>query len=137
MIHKNFAAMSALVLLAAAPVLAKPTSPTVSASSPAVKTALAADDLTGGQKMIGKTGAFQGTVTEVYSPGNHDIMILDFAQDYKDAMTAFIGPTAAPKFAGLSASVKGQHVLISGKFIAYKGRPEIVLTSPAQIKLIR
>jgi hypothetical protein len=137
MLRQKIMALAAMYLLAAAPVLAAPTFLTVPAPSPAVKGALAATDLAGAQKMIGKAGAFQGTVTQVYSPQDHPIMILDFAKDYKTALTAFVGPTDAGKFAGLAATVQGKQVLISGTFVVYKGRPEIVLTSPCQIKLVR
>jgi hypothetical protein len=137
MIRNNTTAFAALALLVAAPILAAPALSTVAASSPAVKNALAATDLAGAQKMIGKTGAFQGTVTKVYSPSDHDLLILDFAKNYKEALTGFVGKSDMAQFTGLAAMVEGKRVLISGKFIAYHGNPEIVLTSPTQIVLVK
>jgi DNA/RNA endonuclease YhcR with UshA esterase domain len=137
MIRNNTMAFATLALLVTAPVLAAPALSTVAASSPTVTNALAATDLAGAQKMIGKIGAFQGTIKEVYSPSDHDLLILDFAKNYKEALTGFVGKSDIEKFTGLATIVEGKRVVISGKFITYQGHPEIVLTSPTQIVLVK
>jgi hypothetical protein len=117
-------------------VAAKSAFSTVSATSGAVKKALKATDLTGATKLVGKKGAFTGTVSQVYSPSNHGIAILDFAQDYKSAMTAIVKPENYSKVPDLNGLV-GKHVLVEGKFISYNGKPEIEITSAGQVKVVK
>ncbi len=109
---------------------------TVPASDPAVAKALEAHNLADAQKQVGKHGAFQGTVTQVYSPDDHDIVILDFDKQYKTALTAVLLPADYAKFPDLS-TLEGKHLLVTGMFSAPKGKPQIMLTSPTQIKVIQ
>lgn len=109
---------------------------TVPASDPAVAKALEAHSLADAQQQVGKSGAFQGTVSQTYSPDDHDIVILDFDKKYKTALTAVVMPADYGKFPDLS-TLRGKHVLISGTFSAPKGKPQITLTDPAQIKVIQ
>ncbi len=109
---------------------------TVSASDPAVARALEAHSLADAQKQVGKAGAFQGTVSQAYSPDDHDIVILDFDKKYKTALTAVVMPADYAKFPDLAA-LNGKHVLVSGTWSAPKGKPQITLTSPAQVKIIQ
>lgn len=109
---------------------------TILAADHAVAKALEAHNLADAQKIIGKTGAFQGTVTQVYSPNDHDIVILDFDKKYKTALTAVVMPGDYGKFPDLS-TLQGKHVLITGTWSAPKGKPQITLTDPAQIKVIQ
>ena len=126
---KTFPAQSA--------VAAKTTLATVTASDKAVTSALDAKALADALKLVGKPGAFQGTVSQVYSPRSHNIAILDFAPDYHDAVTATVKPDAYAKFPDLSQLV-GKRVLISGKFSANShGVAQIELTGPDQVKLIK
>lgn len=108
----------------------------VAASDKTVTQALDAKALADALKLVGKTGAFQGTVSQVYSPRSHNIAILDFAPNYHDALTATVKPDAYATFPDLSKLV-GKHVLISGKFSANShGVAQIELTGPAQVKTI-
>lgn len=109
---------------------------TVPAADPAVAKALEAHNLADAQKQVGKAGAFQGTVSQAYSPDDHDIVILDFDKKYKTALTAVVMPADYAKFPDLAA-LNGKHVLVSGTFTAPKGKPQITLTSPAQVKIIQ
>jgi len=109
---------------------------TVLAADPAVAKALEAHNLADAQKQVGKPGAFQGTVSQAYSPGDHDIVILDFDKQYKTALTAVVMPGDYGKFPALSA-LEGKHVLVTGTMSAPKGKPQITLTNPAQVKVIR
>ncbi len=120
---------------AQATVAAKKPFATVPAASPAVAKALNAAALDAAQKMIGKAGAFQGTVSKVYVPHGNSVVILDFAFNYHAALTAVVKPDAYAKFPDLS-QLEGKHVLISGKFIIFHNAPQIELTSPAQVKVI-
>jgi len=109
---------------------------TVAASDPGVKRALNAKDMAGAGKQIGKPGAFQGTVTKAYSPGDHDLVILDFAPDYRAAVTVVIKPDAYAKMPDLQSLV-GKRVFVMGQWKAFHNAPQIELTSPTQIKVIR
>lgn len=126
---KTFPAQSA--------VAAKTAFATVAASDKAVTQALDAKALAEGLKLVGKPGAFQGTVSQVYSPRDHSLAILDFAPNYHDALTATVKPDAYAKFPDLSKLV-GKHVLVSGKFSANShGVAQIELTGPAQVRVIQ
>lgn len=118
-------------------VAAKTAFATVVASDKAVAAALDAKALADALKLVGKPGAFQGTVSQVYSPRSHNVAILDFAPDYHAAVTAAVKPDAYAKFPDLKSLV-GKHVLISGKFSANShGVAQIEMTGPAQVKIIK
>jgi len=122
---------------AQATVAAKSAFATTSASDKAVTLALDAKALAEALKLVGKPGAFQGTVSQVYSPRNHSVAILDFAPNYRDALTATVKPDAYAKFPDLSHLV-GKRILISGKFSANShGVAQIELTGPVQVKIIQ
>ncbi len=118
-------------------VAAKTAFATVAASDKAVAAALDAKALADALKLVGKPGAFQGTVSQVYSPRSHSVTILDFAPDYHDAVTATVKPALYAKFPDLSRLV-GKRVLVSGKFSANShGVAQIEMTGPAQVKIIK
>lgn len=117
-------------------VAAKTAFGTVAASDKAVAQALDAKALAEALKLVGKPGAFQGTVSQVYSPRNHSLAILDFAPHYREALTATVKADAYAKFPDLSQLV-GKRVLVSGKFSANShGVAQIELTGPNQVKVI-
>ena len=105
------------------------------ATAAAAKGALDAKDMSGAQKLTGKTGAFQGTVSAVYAPKSHTVVILNFDPNYRQAMTAVVRPAAYAKLPDLAA-LKGRHILVRGKFESYKGKPEIEITDMSQVKLL-
>ena len=125
------------VVPAQSAVAAKMAFSTVAASDKSVAAALDAKALADALKLVGKPGAFQGTVSAVYSPRNHSLAILDFAPDYHDAVTATVKPDAYAKFPDLKTLV-GKHVLVSGKFSATAhGVAQIEMTGPDQVKVIK
>ena len=117
-------------------VAAKTAFASVPANSPVVKNSLDAKSMADAQKLIGKSGAFQGTVSKVYVPRGNGIVVLDFAPDYHSALTAVVKPAAYAKFPDL-IRLEGKHVLISGKFISFHNAPEMELTALTQVKVIR
>ena len=118
-------------------VAAKRAFATVAAADKTVAQALDAKALADALKLVGKPGAFQGTVSQVYSPRNHSLAILDFAPNYHDALTATVKPDAYAKFPDLTKLV-GKHVLVSGKFSANShGVAQIEMIGPDQVKVIR
>lgn len=118
-----------------ASVAAKGTFGTVAASDKSVTAALDAKALADAKKLIGKPGSFQGTVTQTYSPGNNSFVALDFAPQYRDALTAHIDPADYAKFPDLARLV-GKHVLVSGKFVARGEQTQLAVTSLDQIKIV-
>jgi DNA/RNA endonuclease YhcR with UshA esterase domain len=117
-------------------VAAKTSFGTIAANSPAVKKALDAKDLAGAQKLVGKDGAFQGTVTKVYTSKGNSIIILDFSPKFSDALTAVLKPENYAKFPNME-TLNGKHILVSGKFEDFHGKPQIVLVKPDQVKIIK
>ena len=98
--------------------------------------ALDAHDKAGAEKLIGKSGAFKGTVTKAFTPRNGGLVILNFDDDYKSAMTAVLKKSDFAKFPDLSELV-GKEVVVSGKFMDFKGSPEIELSDPKQVALVK
>jgi DNA/RNA endonuclease YhcR with UshA esterase domain len=108
---------------------------TVKPTDSSVKAALKASDLAGAKKLVGKDGAFEGTVVKVFSPKTNGLVILNFDKNYKNALTAVLRVKSYASFPDMQ-TLKGKHVLITGKFEDYKGSTEIQLTKPEQVKLI-
>src|SRR5207244_2898787 len=63
---------------------------TVSRIDKQYEQALDAKDLTAAKKLIGKEGAFKGTVAKVFTPKSNNLVILNFAGDYKTAIVAVV-----------------------------------------------
>ena len=120
---------------AQASVAAKGTFGTVAATDKSVTAALDAKALADAEKLVGKPGSFQGTVTQVYSPKNHSFVALDFAAHYRDALTADIAPADYAKFPDLT-QLAGKRVLVSGKFVAHGEQTQLAVTSPDGIKIV-
>ena len=88
------------------------------------------------EKLIGKAGSFKGTVSKAFTPRNGGLVILNFDDDYKSAMTAVLKKSDFAKFPDLSELV-GKEVVVSGKFMDFKGSPEIELSDPKQVALVK
>jgi hypothetical protein len=101
-----------------------------------VKSAVKADDLTAARPLIGKSGSFQGTVVRVYSPTSNSVVLLDFAREYRTAVTAVVRSADFARFPDLT-SVKGKRVLVTGKVSEFKGQPQVELVRPDDLKLVR
>src|SRR5262249_54037601 len=109
---------------------------TLDKDNPAYKNALDAHDLAGALKLIGKDGAFKGTVSKLYEERDGDIAILDFDPNYRTALTAVLRNASFPKFPDMK-TLEGKEILVSGKFVDYRGNAQIELTDPGQIKLVK
>lgn len=106
------------------------------ASSPAVTKALDARSLAAARKLAGKVAAFKGVVAKVFSPKGNSVTLLNFAPNYREAIVGVVRPASYAKFPNLQ-TLKGQRVWLSGKVVLYRGRPEVELLSPSQIKVVR
>ncbi len=94
--------------------------------------AIDAHDKTAAGKMIGKDGAFKGKVAKLFSPRGGSVLILNFDDDYKTALTAVLKKADFSKFPDLS-QLEGKEIVVSGKFSDYKDSPQIVLSYLKQI----
>ncbi|WP_439925207.1 hypothetical protein [Nitrobacter sp. JJSN] len=108
-------AVAAFVCLMATPLSAKTLSP---------------QDLSG---HIGETVITKGTVDEVHTSTKGNTF-LNFGGSYpQQAFTAFIPVKNAAMFPDVHA-LQGKTVEVSGPVKLYKGKPEIILESPSQLK---
>lgn len=98
--------------------------------------ALKASDFEGGKKLIGKSGAFKGTIAKVYTPRSNNLVILNFDPDYKKAMVAVVQQKEFTRFPDLK-TLEGKEVVVTGKFINYQEKPELQLTEPSQVKIVK
>ena len=107
----------------------------VAKADDAYKKALDAHALADAQKQIDKEGAFKGMVAKVFEPRSGAMVILNFDENYQSALTAMTRKENFDKFPALTNLI-GKEVLITGKFAQFQNRVEMVLTNPAQIKLV-
>lgn len=107
----------------------------IPAAESVVANAIMANDLNAAAKLKGKQGAFKGTVAKVFVPKSGAIVILNFDRNYKNALTAVVKKSNFSKFPDLN-SLDGKFVVITGKFVEYRGAIEIELTDPDQIRII-
>lgn len=83
---------------------------------------------------IGAQATVKGTIAEV-NVGER-IVRLNFEQPYpKNPFTAVIFPANTNKFPEVE-KLKGKTVEVSGKIAQYRERPQIVLTSTNQVKVV-
>jgi hypothetical protein len=99
------------------------------------KTALDAHALEAALKAVDKDGAFKGTVTKIFEPRGGAMAIVNFDANYKTALTALLKKENFDKFPALTNLVK-KEVVVTGKFIEFQGRAEIVLTNSTQVKVV-
>src|SRR5438552_12821465 len=100
------------------------------------KDALDAHDLAGALKLVGKEGAFKGTVDKLYEERDGDMVVFDFDPNYRTALTAVLKNPDFPKFP-VVRDLKGKEIIVSGKFVDYHGKAQIELTYPKQIKIVK
>ena len=109
---------------------------TVAKSSAEYRSARDAKELAEAKKQLGQRAAFRGTVAQVFSPKGHSVVLLNFAKDYQTALTAAVRKQHFSHFPDLN-TLKGKEVVVTGAVVDYKGRPELELTSPEQVRLVR
>jgi hypothetical protein len=109
---------------------------TVAADDAAVKNALKADDLTTAKKHIDKTATFTGTVVKVFAPSSNSVVLLNFAKNYREAVSGVVYARSFAKFPDLS-KLEGKKVLVTGKVIDFHDQTEVELADAAAIKIIK
>lgn len=83
---------------------------------------------------VGENLTVEGLVNEVHHAASGKAIFLDFGGHYpNEQFTAVIFVGDFDKFPKVD-SVEGKTVDVTGTITLYKGRPEIILNDPAQIK---
>jgi len=83
---------------------------------------------------IGQIATVQGLVAEVYTSSKGNVF-LDFENPYpNEVFSGVIFSSAVPQFGDLNA-YQGKRVQVTGPIRLYKGKPEIILDSPIQLRL--
>ncbi len=108
---------------------------TITSTDKALKKTIDAHDLKSATALIDKTGSVQGTIAKLFTLKGGSLVIFNFDREFKTAITAIVKRANFDKFPDL-AKLEVKHVLITGKFIDFRGAPEIELISPEQIKII-
>src|SRR5205807_4184134 len=83
-------------------------------------------------KHVGETATITDKVDGVHQSGKGNIFLNMGGKYPNQAFTAFIPSSSAAQFPN-PQQYEGQTVAVSGKITLYKGKPEIIVTSPAQI----
>lgn len=112
-----------------------PVLPTPAKASPAPPATMppACVDFRDAGKLEGKSGCVSGLVLRVYTAGSGN-SFLDFCEDYRACpFTSVIFAADKDKF-GEVLSLQGKRMEIRGEVVAYKGKPEIVLHDPGQVR---
>jgi DNA/RNA endonuclease YhcR with UshA esterase domain len=84
------------------------------------------------QKHVGETATITDRVDGVHQSGKGNIFLNMGGKYPNQAFTAFIPSTSAAQFSQ-PQQYEGQTVAVSGKITLYRGKPEIIVTSPSQI----
>jgi|ERR1700675_3194767 DNA/RNA endonuclease YhcR with UshA esterase domain len=85
-------------------------------------------------KHVGETVTVEGTVSAVHTEPRSGVTFIDMGGRYPDqAFTGVIFKGDAGKFPNVE-SLTGKVVDIAGPVHDYKGKPEIILNDPAQLK---
>jgi DNA/RNA endonuclease YhcR with UshA esterase domain len=83
-------------------------------------------------KHVGETAIVTGRVDSFHQSGKGNIFLNMGGAYPNQAFTAFIPAASAAQFSQ-AQQYQGQTVAVSGKITLYKGKPEIIITSPSQI----
>ena len=107
--------------------------PTPASGSPAGAGSEGCTDYGEAASQVGKEGCVSGQVLRVFTSKNGN-SFLDFCADYRNCpFTSVIFAADQAKFGDLG-TLRGRRVEISGKITTYRGRAEIVIHNPEQIR---
>lgn len=83
---------------------------------------------------VGQIVTVEGTVSEVHHAASGKVIFIDMGGRYpNNAFAAVVFAEDASKFPNVD-SLEGKIADISGSIRLYKGKPEIILNDPGQIK---
>ena len=107
----------------------------VKADADSVKKAIHATDLLAFKDKTGKEITITGKVYAVFAPKSHSIVLLNFASNYRDAISVAVKAKDFANFPDLR-KLKDKQVLVTGKCIDYKGQPELEIAQLKQMLVI-
>ncbi|MFM7186217.1 MAG: hypothetical protein ACKO14_00215 [Armatimonadota bacterium] len=107
----------------------------IKADADVVKKAIHATDLLAFKDKTGKEITITGKVYTVFAPKSHSIVLLNFASNYKDAITVAVKAKDFSNFPDLR-KLKDKQVVVTGKCIDYKGQPELEISQLKQLQVI-
>ena len=114
--------------------------PTIAKSAADRLDPLDAGDLKTLGKHVGEVKAVRGTCTAAFVPRGGTVVVLNFAKNYREAMTVPIFKDHFEKWPGgpgaIEKAYKGKTLLIQGLVTEYRGAPQIKAAHPAQLRLI-
>lgn len=84
-------------------------------------------------KHVGETATVTGRVDGFHQSGKGNIFLNMGGKYPNQCFTGFIPSSSAGQFPN-AQQYEGKTVSVSGKIQLYKGKPEIIVTSPAQIR---
>jgi hypothetical protein len=85
-------------------------------------------------KHIGEIATIIDKVDGVHQSGKGNIFLNMGGKYPNQAFTAFVPSSSAAQFSQLD-QYEGRMVEVSGKIALYHGKPEIVVTSPSQVRI--
>jgi hypothetical protein len=86
-------------------------------------------------KYVGKLVTVEGLVDDVHRAASGKVTFLDMCGDYpNNGLGVPLFSDDAPKFPDID-SLKGKVIDVTGVIKLYKGRPEIILNDPGQLKV--
>jgi len=97
--------------------------------------AIHATDLLNFKDKTGKEITITGKVYAVFTPKSNSIVLLNFASNYKDAISVAVKAKDFANFPDLR-KLKEKQVLVTGKCIDYKGQPELEISQLKQLLVI-
>lgn len=83
-------------------------------------------------KHVGETATVTDKVDGFHQSGKGNIFLNMGGKFPNQAFTAFIPSSSAAQFSN-AQQYEGQTISVSGKITLYRGKPEIVVTSPSQV----
>ena len=113
---------------------------TIGADAVAERTVLDADDLPTLEARVGTVIAVQGECTAAFVPESGAVVVLNFAEDYRTAITVPIFRDHYDKWPGGAETIKeayvGKTLLIEGLATSYRDAPQIKVAHPGQLRVV-
>ena len=114
--------------------------PTVAAEEAAALDPLAATDLEELGRHVGEVRAVRGVCADVYIPSSGSVVVLNFAENYRDAVTVPVFADHFGKWPGGPAAIarayEGKTLSVQGLVTEYRGAAQIKAAHPGQIRVV-
>jgi hypothetical protein len=85
-------------------------------------------------KHVNESATVRDTVENIHQSGKGNVFLNLGGHYPNQAVTAYIPSSSASNFSDVK-KYEGKRVSVTGKIALYKGKPEIVVTSPSQISI--